>query len=203
MIKKLSHKIKSDEGASVTIMGMAIVLLTIFVGMFMLDLGKNSYLVSIQTRNTQMAAQTAIKEQTGTGGLKLSAVNEAIDEYMKLRTGTDGTKDYSAFLSRCQTRGNYPKITIRMSKNRSNNDSGVVYVGSTYNGNKITFAPNAVANWNAVQSKGELRDKVKVLEIEVEDSVDNFMLGLIGQPCSTLRTKASAITSTTFDDETK
>lgn len=209
MIKRLSHKIKSDEGATVTILGLFIIMTIVLTGMFMIDLSKNSYLASIQRRNTQMAAQTAIKEQGGTGYLKLTAVNRAIREYNTLRSGKEGTNEFNNYVSdnpssktRCQLKGDYPKITVTLDTTRTYNTTGKALTYSTIGGRELQQSISAISGWNAYMNNQPPENQYKVVQIKVVDSVDNFLLGMIGMPCSELVTTSSAITATTFDDET-
>lgn len=208
MIKKLSHKVKSDEGATVTVLGLFIIITIILVGMFMIDLSKNSYLSSIQRRNTQMAAQIAIKEQGGTGYLKLTAVNRAIREYNTLRNGEEGTNEFNNYASNnpssrtsCQLKGDYPKITVTLDTTRTYSTSEKALTYSTIAGRELQQSESAISSWNAYMNNQPPENQYKVVQIKVVDSVDNFLLGMIGMPCSELITTSSAITSTTFDDE--
>ena len=113
----LLKKIRSDDGESVTIFGMGLMLLVILLGVFMIDIGKNVYFRQVQYRNTQTAAQTAIKNQNSVGGLEIEAVNSAIKEYTTLRNGNGGSSN-TAFQSRCEIAGAYPKITIFLDDKR-------------------------------------------------------------------------------------
>lgn len=198
MIRKniLLKKIRSDDGASVTIFGIGLFLVLILMGIFMIDIGKNVYFKQTQYRNTQSAAQTAVKTQNSIGGLKPEAVNSAIKEYMTLRSGKDGSTN-SAFQSRCQIRGSYPRITILLDEKRgAGNESRLKYYSS--NGSLMSFTVANLSEFNnVVRNYGQM----KVIDIEVTDVVDNYMMGIIGMPCSEITTRASAISSSAFDNE--
>lgn len=192
----LLKKIRSNDGASVTIFGMGLFLVVVLMGIFMIDIGKNVYYRQTQYRNTQNAAQTAIKTQNSIGGLKIQAVNSAIKEYMTLRSGEDGSTN-SAFSSRCQIGGSYPRITILLDEKRgAGNESRLKYYSS--NGSPMSFTVANLSEFNnVVRNYGQM----KVIDIEVTDVVDNYMMGMIGMPCSEITTRASAISSSLFDSE--
>ena len=192
----LCKKIRSDDGASVTIFGMGLFLVLVLMGIFMIDIGKNVYFRQTQYRNTQSAAQTAIKSQNSIGGLKIEAVNAGIKEYMTLRAGKDSSTN-SAFQSRCQVRGSYPQIKILLDEKRGvGNQSRLKY--STTNGELISFTVSNKSEFNnVIRNYGQM----KVIDIEVTDVVDNYMMGMIGMPCSEITTRASAISSSAFDNE--
>lgn len=192
----LLKKIRSNDGASVTIFGMGLFLVVVLMGIFMIDIGKNVYFRQTQYRNTQNAAQTAIKTQNSIGGLKIEAVNSAIKEYMTLRGGKDGSTN-SAFQSRCQISGSYPQITILLDEKRgAGNKSRLKYYSS--NGSTMSFTVANLSEFNnVVRNYGQM----KVIDIEVTDVVDNYMMGMIGMPCSEITTRASAISSSLFDSE--
>ena len=192
----LLKKIRSNDGASVTIFGIGLFLVVVLMGIFMIDIGKNVYFRQTQYRNTQNAAQTAIKTQNSIGGLKMQAVNSAIKEYMTLRNGEGGSTN-SAFQSRCQIEGDYPRITILLDEKRgAGNKSRLKYYST--NGNTLTFGVYNLSEYNnVVRNYGQM----KVLDIEVTDVVDNYMMGMIGMPCSEITTRASAISSSVFDNE--
>lgn len=192
----LLKKIRSNDGASVTIFGMGLFLVVVLMGIFMIDIGKNVYFRQTQYRNTQNAAQTAIKTQNSIGGLKIEAVNSAIKEYMTLRSGKDGSTN-SAFQSRCRISGSYPRITILLDEKRgAGNKSRLKYYRS--NGSPMSFTVANLSEFNnVVRNYGQM----KVIDIEVTDVVDNYMMGMIGMPCSEITTRASAISSSLFDSE--
>lgn len=192
----LLKKIRSNDGASVTIFGMGLFLVVVLMGIFMIDIGKNVYFRQTQYRNTQNAAQTAIKTQNSIGGLKMEAANSAIKEYMTLRNGGGGSTN-SAFQSRCRIEGYYPRITILLDEKRgAGNQSRLKYYST--NGNTLTFRVYNLSEYNnVVRNYGQM----KVLDIEVTDVVDNYMMGMIGMPCSEITTRASAISSSLFDNE--
>lgn len=192
----LCKKIRSDDGASVTIFGIGLFLVVVLMGIFMIDIGKNVYFRQTQYRNTQSAAQTAIKSQNSIGGLKIEAVNAGIKEYMTLRAGKDSSTN-SAFQSRCQVRGSYPQIKILLDEKRGvGNQSRLKY--STTNGKLISFTVSNKSEFNnVIRNYGQM----KVIDIEVTDVVDNYMMGMIGMPCSEITTRASAISSSAFDNE--
>lgn len=192
----LLKKIRSNDGSSVTIFGMGLFLVVVLMGIFMIDIGKNVYFRQVQYRNTQTAVQTAIKNQNSVGGLKLEAVNSAIKEYTTLRNGNGGSSN-TAFQSRCKIAGAYPKITIFLDDKRGKSTK-IRLKYSTYTGSTITFN-TAERRYFAlvVRNLGQM----KSIEIQVTDVVDNYMMGMIGMPCSEITTRASAISSSLFDNE--
>jgi len=192
----LLKKIRSDDGESVTIFGMGLMLLVILLGVFMIDIGKNVYFRQVQYRNTQTAAQTAIKNQNSVGGLEIEAVNSAIKEYTTLRNGNGGSSN-TAFQSRCKIAGAYPKITIFLDDKRGTSTK-IRLKYSTDTGSTITFDTAKRTEFaTVVRNLGQM----KSIEIQVTDVVDNYMMGMIGMPCTEITTKASAISSSAFDEE--
>lgn len=195
----LRKKIKSDSGASITIMGFALILLILLCGIMIIDVSKNVYLSSILTRNVQMAAQTSIKQQLGNGALKLTSVNNAISEYVKLRNGEEGTKSFKAFSTHCDT-SQYPKIQITLKSGRNNKSRSISYI--SIDGKEIIFSPTTIQGFNTNQKVLTDRGLVPIntIEITVEDIVDNYFINLFGGgQCSIIKARGSAITSTEFD----
>ena len=194
-MRKILKNIKSNKGNSISIIGMMLIIITCIVGIFMTDISKNVYVKNMQQHNAQMAVQTALKEQDKQGGLTISAVNTVVNEYMKQNKHSSSNKS----LTTCQARGNYPHITVSFVTERKN---GMDFDGTntfTSNGGKeLTYTSVEKKRFQMMQSA---LGKYKVVSVRVVDSVGNIMMGAIGQPCTEITTYASAVSSTTYDEE--
>ena len=200
MIKKIKRRIKSNSGLAVTVFGMWVLAVLCLTGIFLIDISKNVVLRNWQQHITEQAAKTATKSQTGKGGLTALSMDNFLKEYRKLyHHGKDeSNRTY------CQQQGNYPKITIQyyptlasMAKPEYGNAIGIDkfnITGYASSGLSATAQQNFMRNQNA-------RGGYKIFKVTVEDSVGNVALGVIGKPCSTIKTTSTVIASSAYNDE--
>lgn len=206
-IKKIRNNLKSDNGATVTVMGMVMIMSVLLLGIFMIDISKNLYIKQVQLSSTQKAAQTAIKEQNAVGGLKITAVNRAIREYNTQRKGgLVGSKDTLAHRTKCQTRGNYPKIKVTFDTKRRLETGDAIQIDgqeiqqsfTSSNGSELYFSKLQEEMFNRLALE---KSQYKVVNVEVIDVADNYMMAIFGLPCSELTTTASAISASAYDND--
>lgn len=186
-------KIKSNKGGAMTILGLALIFFILITGMFFVDIAKNIYIKNVYYQYSQRATQTAIKSQNNVGGLSIESGQKAINEYLTQRNGDKiKTSEDKAFRGSCDT-SQYPKITIKYDIERKAgvDDSKSITVDTS---NGKTLDMNKYINmFNS--------NKYRVIEMNVTDVTGNFMLGLLGKPCSEINVTSSAISSSTFDSE--
>lgn len=193
MFKK---RIQSDNGAYVTIIGIAVIVLILLMAIFIVDASKNLYIKNQYYQAAQRATQTAIKDQDMIGGLKKSAMNHLIDEY-KIQTGrakddTGASLETGAFRGSCSNGKDYPKIKIYYdNKKRDNRGGTLIYTSVGFSKMPINAQDEAKFRTNQYNTIG----------IEVEDVAQNFFLGMFGNNCSVIKTKASATISSSHDED--
>lgn len=186
---RLFKKIKSNKGSTTTILGLAIIMLVLLMGVFMIDVSKNLYIKNIYYKSAQRAAEVAIKSQNVIGGLAGESGNAAIREYMTQRNGGKQTAETSSHRQTCELSGSYPKITIRYDKTRNFDVNSTI----SYTSN----SGNQIAELN--KNPQFFKTQYKVIDIEVTDVVDNYFMSIFGKPCQEVTVRASSISTGTFD----
>lgn len=185
----LKKRIKSNNGSTTTILGLAIIMLVLLMGVFMIDVSKNLYIKNIYYKSAQRAAEVAIKSQNVIGGLAGESGNAAIREYMTQRNGGKQTAETSSHRQSCEVNGQYPKITIRYDKTRAFDNNSTVLFNST--------GGQPIAELN--KNPKFLKNQYKVIDVEVTDIVDNYFMSIFGKPCQEVTVRASSISTGTFD----
>ena len=187
----IKEKLTSDRGDSTIILGLASIILVIFMAIFIVDIAKSIYIKNIYVGFAQKATLAAVKEQDAIGGLSYTSAEKLINEYMTNRTGGGNTGDTQAHRSNCELSGNYPKITITYDKTRQIGSSSKKYYSE--NGN-IPNIPN---------SNKFFLNKYKAIQVDIVDVTDNYFSGIFGRPCSEMNITTSAIATNHFDAEEK
>ena len=173
----MKNRLKRDSANSIVIMGMAIFLLILLLSIFAIDYTKSVYMKNAYQTMAQNATATAIKEQNTTGGLKHTAVQAAIEEYMRQRSpeaaGGLGTKETESFrTNECLQGTSYPHIEIQFDNGRTVGTRWVSPVYVSENG-QIPNVPVA-----------EFADnKYKVINMRVTDVADNYFWGMFTGRC--------------------
>ena len=192
---KIKHRIKSNDGNSISIIGMMVIIISCIVGIFITDISKNVYVKNMQQHNAQMATQTALKHQDKQGGLTIDAVNTVINEYMKQNKNSSNNRKLTA----CQAKGNYPHITVSFAMERKNGmDFDTANSFTSFAGKELTYTSVERKRFHMIQSA---LGKYKVVSVKVVDSVGNIMMGVVGQPCTEITTYASSVSTSTYDEE--
>lgn len=199
MIKKIRKRVKSNSGLAVTVFGMWVLAVLCLTGIFLIDISKNVVLRNWQQHITEQAAKTATKNQTGNGGLNIYSASAFTTEYKKLyhHGNNESSKTY------CQQQGDYPKFTIQyyptldsMAKPEYGNAVGI----DNFTINGYNYGITSAQNTNFMRNQNA-RGGYKIFKVTVEDSVGNAALGVIGKPCSTIRTTSTVIASSAYNNE--
>lgn len=197
-MKILKHlkRLKKDNGAAVTILGVACIAVILLVAVFIVDFTKARYVSNLYKGYAQTATQTAIREQDGIGGLKPSSVQVLIDEYMLQRKGADKyntLEDNSSFTKICMNKydgGGFPRIKITFDTDRGKGAKGSLSVSSR--GGVVPSVPSAVTFY---------KNKYKTIQVDIEDVTYMPFNDIFGEPCQIIQITKSAITSGHFDAE--
>lgn len=185
-------KIKSDKGATMSIIYIALFGMILFLAIFIVDYMKMYYIKSLMRRNAQTATQTAIKEQNRIGGLKPSAVEKVVEEYMKQRNGNGQikqTREVSAFTRNCDVNNEYPKITVTLDSRRAVASKSMPYYSEH-------GAKPSIPDAGTFYAK-----KYVVVQTEIEDIVYRDFGSVFGNHCQLVKMVSSAITTGHFDAE--
>ena len=188
----LNNRLKSDTGASGSVMFLAIVMMVLLFSIMAVDVIKLIHIKTTLARMTQTATQTAIKQQDRIGGLKPTAAKAVVDEYMALRNGTNKesqTSEIVPFVGPCDPNNEYPKFYITFDNGRK--------VGSTSReyrsiGGLPPEIPDAVSFY---------QKQYTTVQVKVEDIIFNDFGSIFGRQCSIVGMGSSAITTGHFDYE--
>ena len=193
MIKRF----KEDKGASVTLFGLAILVLILLLATFIVDFSKTMYIKNLYSMYAQKSTQTAIKQQDSIGGLLPSSAEVVVSEYMALRNGRSDDNIYNTQEARnvvrngnsCTLKGNYPHFTIKYDTLR---DVGASSASYSSQGGTVPFISDAPAFY---------QKQYKAVEVQITDVTDNYFGGIFGRKCQELHITVSAITSGHYDEE--
>lgn len=196
---KLRKKMQSDDGAAVTILALALLVLFLFISVFMVDFVKNSQIKSDYTEIGSRATEAALIHQNGVGGLLPDESAQAfVKEYMIQSRGQDPTTgaiatnqtvDTAAFRNNgCSTNAKYPiiKLTYNTKRTSSANETGLPT--ATSSGGSAPVFTNVSNLTNTFAEK-----KYRVISAEITDVSDNFFYGMFGQPCQEYTIKVSSV----------
>lgn len=201
--KRLTKRIKSDEGNAVLLMGLAIFGLVLLLGIFFVDVSKNITIVNSYSQYAQRATQAGLRRQDNVGNLMPEAVKATFDEYLHERnsssrklagqttTFSDGQNIQQSggtapFRRSCSIKyGKDPVMKVRMSTDREPN-KGTKSVTFTYRDGVIT---PPISNYY----DDFYRNSYKTIILEVQDYGDNYFFSLFGQPCSEYNVQATGV----------
>lgn len=194
MFKK---RLKDESSASLTYIGICAIVLLIFLGIFLVDITKDVYIVRQYQVAAQKATQVGIKEQNAYGGLKPSAAQKALDEY-KIQTSLKDSDQYKvgrnigAFSKNCRPQGDYPKVVVYFDTGRHGR------------GGKVEFSSNKFSQMPKGSEQEFIRKNYRILGMEVVDAVDNMFTGIFTYnkgSCKEIHLSASSIASSSYDSE--
>lgn len=193
----MRRKINSDSGAGMTVFGIAILMLILLLGIFIVDVGKNIYIKNQYVLAAQRATQTAVKDQDIIGGLRLASANTVINEY-KIQTGKAidsgrGTLGGSVYRGRCsEIKGkSYPIMEIYY-------DGARATKGGTHKFTSRNFRNMNITRFDESNFRAH---GYSVVGVKVTDVIGNHFLSMFGMPCSEVVISSSAIISSSFDDD--
>lgn len=84
MLNKLKRKVQEDNGNAVIVLGLILIIATLFVGGLLLDVTKAHQMKNSYTDSARKATQTAIRHQNTEGHLIAEAAGEAFYFYEKV-----------------------------------------------------------------------------------------------------------------------
>lgn len=207
------NRIRKDYAASITTMGIFMVLIILVTGTLILDITKNFYIKERYANATMRAAQHAVSYQLPSRGLSPEGSVAAIREYYlhtrpHLVNDTDFKKmtlEDAAFRgSKCE-RGQYPKIKVsnllpekKGSKRGNLKPELFIMTSKGVNAN----LPIANKTYKFTQNQMNLFKTKRYVgvRVEVEDVTTNFLMGMFGHPCSTFKTVSTVTTSGGYDE---
>lgn len=196
MRTKMRKRFNSNTGGGITIFSLAIFMMILLLGIFIIDMTKNSYVSQNYYAMTQRSAQKGLTQQNSIGGLTVASVSSIVNEYLEESrgTGTDtdpsvvGTSETSAFRTNCQKKyPEYPKITIDFSTERTTNIAEEDF-SSKYVYSSGAFAPSLTDNNPLFYQKS-----YRTIRVVIEDISDNYFFSMFGRPCSIYTTQATAV----------
>lgn len=196
---RLKEKTRSDNGAAVTILALALLVLFLFISVFMVDFVKNTQIKNDYQQIGQRAAEAAEIKQTGIGGLSpYESANTFVSEYMLGSRGYDpasGTENYNqttdtaAFRKNSCSQGNqYPKITLTYNTGRTTAATNTkdLPTATSVGGETPTFVGN-------VSIEQFTNAKYKVISAKITDASDNYFYGMFGHPCQIYTFNVSSV----------
>lgn len=203
---KIRDRFKSDRGAAVTILALALFILLMMVSVFALDFVKNQQLKQDYTTIAQTSAQASLLEQNGVGGLTYKATADAlIDEYMMQSRGktidgkTNGgqTVDTAGFRKQpCSLKNakgvEYPQITIYYGRGRDTEmKESKIHTETSIGGQHVAFNPTMEAQMS--------NQTYTTITAHIVDVSDNYFYGAFGHPCQEYDVVVSSV-ATKADD---
>lgn len=177
---------KSDKGDGITVMGLFMIVVVLLVALLIVDVSKMVYIRNTYINHGQIAANTAIREQNGIGGLDITAANRAIQEYMLQRDpqsfGVLATNETAAFRRLCDT-GEFPRIEISFDTERRVGQSTIGPRFVSYGGQLVTESNREEFFIN----------EFRVIRLNITDVSDGDFSGLFRNHCQTHTFEVSAI----------
>lgn len=200
MKDKMYKRIKKDGAAGITFYGIFAILIIMLLGIWIVDINKNLMVSKQYQMAAQRAVQTAVKDQDKIGGISPDAINTVINEYMvQTNPSVDPTKpsgEKQVFSQACRdsSGGKLPKITVyfdtRRDKRAGEDNFETSYQSRNYQSVEVESL------------REEFRRKnYQVVAVRVEDAVQDFFSGMFGPGCQKITVDASAITSSSRDED--
>lgn len=194
-MRKFFNKRNKDRASATLVTGIiSFMFLALCMGTA-LDISKNSFLSGSFKTRAQQASQASLKTLDARGGLKSTAANSFVTEYINDGIG-DESKYFSSNTGQCRTmdvdgwdgktvsNAKLPYIVIKFDTDRKvgNTSGGPVYVSTNGDTPKL------------VSGKFDVATKYTVINAKVTDAAPNFMLGMFGVPCQKFSPNVSSIT---------
>lgn len=198
------QKLRSSRGDSVLVPGLVLTVVVVLLLGLVVDTAKNSFARDTLGMMAQQSADAAVKTADNRGSLSWKVLPALQKEYAEQKSGKKGTADVSAMQrnSECST----GMIDLNGDGVKDKKVSFPYYKVSleTGRGKNAKVSDKRTVQFSAGQtpSAPQLKTGAKytVVNMVVYDSVSNFMLDMLGQPCQVFESNVSAITFGSMED---
>lgn len=178
MFKKLTNKIKKDDGNATIILGIMMIIVLIVVGGIMLDFTKAHHLKSSYIDAAKKSTQAATMEQDTRGFLTLNAVSTAVVTYEKVMrpsvVNTDG------YFSRCEDyKEGDVTLKIVLSKGSVNNGPSSTFLierNLIQNDNNNQLSEQKIINQIQGRASEVRTGRYTSVQLEVVEGTENSVL---------------------------
>lgn len=178
MINIIKKRMKEDSGNAVMVLGLILIIATLFVGGLLLDVTKAHQMKNSYVDSARKATQTAIRRQNTEGHLTIDAAGEAVYFYEKVARPSI-IKD--GYMSSCDENRNV-QISIYFMDDNFNRGSHVATINSNQvysSDNYKSIANKMRVNGNPLSSQLELdiqNAKYTGVEMELTETTPNVIL---------------------------
>lgn len=209
---RVEKRLKSDSGAAVTILGLALTALILLMACFMIDFVKNGQIKNDYTGAAQRATQAALINQNGVGGLtSIDSANSLIKEYM-LETRGYAFNDDKRMINQKQTTdtGAFRNTGCSMDSENSYPIIKIFYDTGRHNASYLKEHQSEFPHFTSVHGARITSNsdettfdthKYRTITAFVTDVSDNYFFGMFskGQACQVYNINVSSM-ATKSDD---